>query len=178
MAVNKPTTVLIIFILLTALGIYCTRSLPLNLTPEMEIPYIVVSTTYTNAGPEEVEKSVSRVLESALSSVTGLKKMTSISQSGASLILLELEYGTNLDGATNDIRDKIDLVRNYLPENSKSPIIFRMDPSMIPIMGLVVTGPRTPEELSMLSENVIQPRLEQIDGVASANINGRVNDEH
>ncbi|MCR5699418.1 MAG: efflux RND transporter permease subunit, partial [Treponemataceae bacterium] len=172
MAVNRPTTILIIFILATALGIYCTTSLPLNLTPEMEIPYIVVSTSYTNAGPEEVEKSVSRILESALSSVTGLKKMTSTSQSGASLVLMELEYGTNLDAATNDIRDKIDLVRNYLPDTAGSPIIFRMDPSMIPIMGLVVTGPRTPEELSGFAENIIQPRLEQIDGVASANISG------
>ena len=172
MAVNRPTTVLIIFILATALGIYCTKSLPLNLTPEMEIPYIVVSTSYTNAGPEEVEKSVSRILESVLSSVTGLKKMTSTSQSGSSLVFMELEYGTNLDAATNDIRDKIDLVRNYLPDTAGSPIIFRMDPSMIPIMGLVVTGPRTPEELSGIAENIIQPRLEQIDGVASANISG------
>ena len=172
MAVNRPATVLIIFILLTALGIYCTKSLPLNLTPEMEIPYIVVSTSYTNAGPEEVEKSVTRILESALSSVTGLKKMRSVSQSGASIVLMELEYGTNLDAATNDIRDKIDLVRNYLPDAANSPIIFRMDPSMIPIMGLVVTGPRTPEELSSFAENIIQPRLEQIDGVASANISG------
>ena len=156
MAVNRPTTVLIIFILATALGIYCTKSLPLNLTPEMEIPYIVVSTSYTNAGPEEVEKSVSRILESVLSSVTGLKKMTSTSQSGSSLVFMELEYGTNLDAAADDIRDKIDLVRNYLPDTAGSPIIFRMDPSMIPIMGLVVTGPRTPEELSGIAENIIQ----------------------
>lgn len=171
-AVKKPTTVMIIFILLTALGIYCTKSLPMDLTPEMDIPYIVVSTSYANAGPEEVEKTITRTLESALSSVTGLKKMTSTSQSGASLVIMQFEYGTNLDEAANGIRDKIDLVRNYLPENSKTPIIFRLDPSMMPIMGLVVSGPRTPEELSSYAENIIQPRLEQIDGVASANLSG------
>lgn len=172
LAVKKPTTTLIIFILLAALGIYCTTSLPLDMFPDMDIPYMIVSTSYSNAGPEEVEKSVTRTMESALSSVTGLKKLTSTSQTGSSMIALEFEYGTNLDEAGNNIRDKIDIIRNYLPDEANSPIIFRMDPSMLPIMALVVTGERTPEELSTYVEDVIQPRLEQIDGVASANISG------
>ena len=172
LAVKKPTTTLIIFILLAALGIYCTTSLPLDMFPDMDIPYIIVSTSYSNAGPEEVEKSVTRTMESVLSSVTGLKKMMSTSQTGSSLIMMEFEYGTNLDEAGNDIRDKIDIIRNYLPTDADSPIIFRMDPSMMPIMALIVTGSRTPEELSAYVEDVIQPRLEQIDGVASASISG------
>src|SRR5574344_525083 len=148
LAVKKPTTTLIIFVLLTALGIYCTTSLPLDLYPEMDIPYMAVITSYSNAGPEEVERSVTRTMESSLSSVTGLKKMTSTSSTGQSMVLLEFEYGTNLDTSANDIRDKIDLIRNYLPDDADSPIIFKMDPSMMPIMALVVTGSRTPEELS------------------------------
>lgn len=171
-AVRKPATVLIIFILLTALGIYCTTSLPLDLFPEMDIPYIIVYTSYENAGPEEVERSITRTMESSLSSVTGVKEMTSTSSTGSSMIMLEFEYGTNLDAATNDIRDKIDMVRNYLPDESDTPIIFRMDPSMMPIMGLVVKGSRTPEELSTYVEDIIQPRLESIDGVASATVIG------
>ncbi|MDE5899353.1 MAG: efflux RND transporter permease subunit, partial [Treponemataceae bacterium] len=171
-AVKKPVTTLIIFILLTALGIYCTFSLPLDMYPDMDIPYILVITNYENAGPEEVEKSVTRIMESSLSSVTGLKKMTSTSQMGTSLVIMEFEYGTNLDESTSDIRDKIDLVRNYLPDDADSPIIFRMDPSMMPIMALVVTGERTPEELSSYVEDLIEPRLEQIDGVASVSIAG------
>ena len=172
MSVRKPTTVLIIFILLAALGIYCTSSLPVDLYPDMEIPYMLVSTSYSNAGPEEVEKSVTRTLESALSSVTGLKKLTSTSKTGSSMVAMEFDYGTNLDEAAMNIRDKIDLVRKYLPDDADSPIVFRMDPSMIPIMGLVVTGSRTPEEMSRYVEDIIQPRLEQIDGVASANLAG------
>ena len=86
MAVEKPTTVLIIFAVLTALGIYSTTQLPIDLLPDMEMPYIAISTTYTNAGPEEVERSVTRPLESAVSSVTGLDTMQSISSSGSSLI--------------------------------------------------------------------------------------------
>ena len=154
-SVNKPTTVLIIFILLTLLGIYCAASLPLDLYPDMDIPYIIVYTSYGDAGPEEVEKSVTRTLESSLSGVTGLKKLTSTSQTGASMVVLEFEYGTNLDAATGNIRDKIDLVRNYLPDDSDTPIMFQMDPSMLPIMALIITGSRTPEELSSYVEDII-----------------------
>lgn len=171
-AVKRPTMIMIIFVLLAALGIYCTTQLPLDLYPEMDIPYIIVSTEYSNAGPEEVEKSVTRTLESVLSSVTGLKKLTSKSSTGQSLVIMEFEYGSNLDTATNNIRDKIEIVRNYLPTDSKAPIVFQMDPSMMPIMALVINGQRKPEEISSYVEDVIKPRLEQIDGVASTSISG------
>lgn len=172
LAVSRPTTTLILFVILTALGIYSAAELPIDLLPDMEIPYIAVATTYENAGPEEVERSVTRPLESSLSSVTGLENMQSISSSGSSLIMMEFTYGTNLDAATNEIRDKIDLVRAYLPEDTESPLIVRADPSMMPIMSYVLSGNRTPEELRQYAEDVVQPRLEQVDGVASASIRG------
>ncbi|MCM1320806.1 MAG: efflux RND transporter permease subunit [Bacteroides sp.] len=171
-AVNKPTTILVVFTLLTALSIYCTMNIPIDLYPDIDIPVMIVYTGYSNAGPEEVEKSITRTLESVLSGVTGLKEMTSTSQSGASMVMLEFEYGTNLDTSGNDIRDKIDMIRNYLPDDADTPLIMKLDPSMMPIMTLVITGSRTPEELSKYAEDIIQPRLEQIDGVASAFISG------
>lgn len=171
-AVKRPTMILIIFMLLTALGIYCTVSLPVDMYPEMDIPYILVYTKYSNAGPEEVERSVSRTLESSLSGVSGLKMCKSRSQTGASIIIMEFEYETNLDAASNEIRDKVDMVRNYLPDDSDSPIIFKMDPSMMSIMNIVVTGTRTPEELSSYVDDIIKPRLEQVDGVASVTVVG------
>ena len=170
--VNKPTTTLLIFLVLIGLGIYCTKSLPVDMYPDMDLPYMIVYTTYGNAGPEEIEQSLTRTLESSLSGLSGLKKMQSRSQSGVSLVILQFEFGTNLDAAANDIRDKIDMVRRYLPEDADSPITIRMDPSMMPIMMLAVQGSRTPEELRQFAEDVIQPRLEQLDGVASANVIG------
>ena len=172
MAVKKPTTVLIIFMLLAALGIYCTSTLPVDMYPDMDIPYIIVLTTYSNAGPEEVEKSVTRTLESSLSGVSGLKECTSRSQTGTSLVIMEFDYGTNLDAASNEIRDKIDIVRRFLPDDADTPMILKMDPSMTPVMNLVVTGTRTPEELSSYVEDIIEPRLEQVDGVASVTVVG------
>ncbi len=171
-AVKKPTTTLLIFLVLIALGIYCTLKLPMDMFPNMEIPYMLVMTSYPNAGPEEVEQSVTRIMESSLSGLSGLKSLKSQSSAGQSLIILELDYGANLDSAANEIRDKIDLVRAYLPTNAEAPVTIRADPSMIPMMTLALKGKRTPEELRDYAENIVQPRLEQIDGVASANISG------
>ena len=170
--VNKPTTVLLVFLTLIGLGIYCMKSLPVDMYPDMDLPYMIVYTTYSNAGPEEVEQSVTRTLESSLSGLSGLKKLQSRSQSGMSLVILEFDYGTNLDSAANEVRDKIDLVRSYLPTDAKSPMTIKMDPSMMPIMMISLQGNRTPEELRTYAEDVVQPRLEQLDGVASATVIG------
>ena len=170
--VNKPTTTFLIFLMSVLLGIYCVFKLPVDMYPDMDLPYMIVYTSYTGAGPEEVEQSLTRTMESSLSGLSGLKKIQSRSMSGLSLIILELNYGVNLDAAANEIRDKIDLVRSYLPSDAKSPITIKMDPSMMPIMSLSLRGSRTPEELRTYAEDVVQPRLEQLDGVASANVSG------
>ncbi len=170
--VKKPVTTLLVFIVLVAMGIFCTFNLPVDMYPDMELPYMIVYTTYGNSGPEEVEQSLTRTLESSLSGLSGLKKMQSQSMGGMSLIFMELNYGTNLDAAANEVRDKIDMVRSYLPSDASSPITIKADPSMMPIMMLTLEGKRTPEELRAYAEDVVQPRLEQIDGVASANVVG------
>lgn len=171
-AVNKPVTTLVLFIIAVVLGIYCTFNLSVDMYPNMEIPYMIVYTNYKNAGPEEVEQNLTRTLESSLSGINGLKKMQSQSSTGMSLIILEMNYGTNMDVTANDIRDKIDLVRAYLPSDADTPITMRMDPSMMPIMELAMEGDRSPEELRRYAEDVVKPRLEQIDGIASAYVMG------
>ena len=170
--VNKPVTTLLIFIVVIALGVFCTFNLPVDMYPDMDLPYMIVYTNYSNAGPEEIEQSVTRILESSLSGLSGLKKLQSRSSTGISMVILEFDYGTNLDNAANEIRDKIDLVRSYLPDDADSPITIKLDPSMMPIMVLSMKGNRTPEELRDYAEDVVQPRLEQLDGIASANIMG------
>jgi HAE1 family hydrophobic/amphiphilic exporter-1 len=132
----------------------------------------VVFTSYTGAGPEEVERSVSRVLEAALSGVSSLEKVTSTSSKGSSMVMMEFTYGTDLADASNSVRDALDRVRNYMPSGADTPTIFRFDPSMIPIMGLMVMGNRSPEELRELATDTIVPRIEQTPGVATASVNG------
>ncbi|MDR1420538.1 MAG: efflux RND transporter permease subunit [Treponema sp.] len=171
-AVSRPTTIFIIFALLIGLGIFAMVNLPIDLLPEINPPYLVVYTAYEGAGPEEVERSVTRTLESALSSVSSLEEVTSTSSKGSSMVIMEFTYGTDLADASNSVRDALERVRNYMPTGADTPLIFKFDPSMMPIMGLMVTGSRNPEELRELIEDTIIPRVEQTPGVATASVNG------
>jgi HAE1 family hydrophobic/amphiphilic exporter-1 len=171
-AVSRPTTIFIIFLLLIGLGIFAMVNLPIDLVPEINPPYLVVFTSYSGAGPEEVERSVTRTLEAALSSVSGLENLTSTSSKGSSMVIMEFTYGTDLADASNSLRDALERIRNYLPAGAETPMIFRFDPSMIPIMGLMVMGNRSPEELRELAEDTIVPRIEQTPGVATASVSG------
>ncbi|NLJ47792.1 MAG: efflux RND transporter permease subunit [Treponema sp.] len=170
--VDRPVLISIVFALVAVVGLYTLGDLALDLMPESEMPRLSVSTSYAKASPESVEKSVTAVLESALVNVNGLKKVSSSSSEGSSRITLEFAYGTNLEDATNDIRDKLDRVRNALPDGAGSPRIFRFDPNAMPILRIAVSGKRSSEELKELAEDYIAPRLEQVDGIAQADVTG------
>jgi HAE1 family hydrophobic/amphiphilic exporter-1 len=171
--VSRPTTFFIIFALLIGLGFFALANLPIDLYPEINPPILVVFTSYPGAGPEEVERSISRRLEAVLSGVSGLEKITSSSSKGSSMVLLEFTYGTNMSDASNSLRDSLERVRNYMPTGADTPMIFKFDPSMLPIMGLMVTSDkRTPEELREIAEDSIVPRIEQTPGIATASVNG------
>ncbi|MFP3042353.1 efflux RND transporter permease subunit [Treponema primitia] len=172
LAVGRPTTIFIIFALLLGLGGFALVNMPIDLFPEINPPYLVVYTSYTGAGPEEVERSVTRLLEAALSSVSSLEEITSTSSKGTSMVIMEFTYGTDLADAANSVRDSLERVRRVLPEGAEAPMIFKFDPSMMPIMGLQVTGNRSPEELRQIAEDTIIPRIEQTPGVATASVNG------
>jgi HAE1 family hydrophobic/amphiphilic exporter-1 len=171
-AVSRPTTIFIVFVLLILLGVFAFINLPIDLLPEIEIPYLVVMTTYTGAGPEEVERSVTRVMEARLSNVSGLKEVSSTSSKGSSMVILEFTYGTDLADASNSVRDNLELAKRMIPDAADAPMLFRFDPSMMPIMGLMITGNRSPEDLREIAEDNILPRIEQTPGVATATVMG------
>jgi HAE1 family hydrophobic/amphiphilic exporter-1 len=172
MAVGRPTTIFIIFALLIGLGAFALTSMPIDLVPEINPPYLVVFTSYAGAGPEEVERNVTRTLEAVLSSASGLENLTSTSSKGSSMVILEFTYGTDLADASNSVRDALERVRNFMPTGADTPMIIKMDPSMMPIMGLQITGNRSAEELRQIAEDIIIPRIEQTPGVATASVNG------
>ena len=170
--VSRPTTIFIAFALLFGLGVFATLNLPIDLYPEIEPPILVVYTSYSGAGPEEVERMVTRPLEGTLSNVSSLEKLSSTSSKGSSMVMLTFTYGTDMADAANSVRDNLELVKRFLPDGADTPLIFKFDPSMIPIMGLMVTGNRTPEELREIAENTILPRIEQVPGVAMGSVSG------
>lgn len=171
-AVEHPVLTLIVFFLLGIMGIFTLSNVAIDLFPDTDIPMIVVMTEYENAGPESVEKSVTEVLESALVSVSDLDTMTSTSSEGSSMIMLEFNYGTDLDVATNDIRDKIDRVERRLPDDVENPSIMKMDASSMPIMRVAVRGNRSSNELKEIADDMIADQLEQTAGVAEATVSG------
>ena len=170
--VNRPTTVLIIFLLLIGLGFFAFINLHIDLYPEINPPYLVVVTVYTGASPEEIERTLIRPQEAALSTVSSLEKVTSTSSKGMGMVIMQFTYGTDLADASNSVRDALERIRTYRPAGADSPMIFKFDPSMIPIMALTVRGNRSQEELREIAENTIVPRIEQTPGVATASING------
>ena len=170
--VNRPTTLLIIFILFIGLGIYASLDLAIDLFPEINPPVLLVFDNYSGAGPEEVENTLTRPLESALSNVSNVETITSTTTEGACQIIIEFTWGTDMSEASNEVRDKLEFIKPYLPANAESPQIFKFDPSMIPVLNLMVAGTRSPEELRQIAEDFIQPRLEQVEGVAMASVMG------
>ncbi|WP_191018142.1 efflux RND transporter permease subunit [Treponema zioleckii] len=169
---EHPVLTACAFGLIVVVALFTVGNIKIDLMPDMTMPVAMVSTTYNNAGPESVEKSVTEVLESGLVSVSNLKSMTSTSSEGSSVIKLEFNYGTDIDVAVNNIRDKLDRVKGSLPDDCDSPQIFQFDSSSMPVMTLAVNGNRTAEELRKIADDQIADRLEQAPGVASASVSG------
>lgn len=169
---DHPVLTLIVFVLLAITGLFTTKNIALSLMPDVENPYVSVSTTYSNAGPESVEKTITKPIEGALISVSNLKKLTSTSSEGRSRVSLEFNYGTDLDQAVNDIRDKLSRVQRSLPDDAGSPTIFRMQADSSPIMRIAVKGNRSNDDLKQIAEDSIIDMLEQTDGVAEAAVSG------
>ena len=125
--VSRPVTIVIIFALIVCVAAVMVPNIAIELFPDVDMPTILVMTQYTGAGPEEVEESVTKVLEGQLSGVSGITDMTSQSSEGYSLITLEFRWESDLDVATNNIRDKLEMAKNMLPENAENPQIFKYD---------------------------------------------------
>ena len=169
---EHPVLVLIVFALLAAVSLYKKKNVALGLFPDIDSPYVMVSATYANAGPESVEKTVTEILEGALISVNGLKNLYSTSTESGSSIQLEFNYGIDIESAVNDIRDKLGRVQRQLPDAVNSPTIFRFNGDSKPIMRIAVRGNRSLSDIKEIAEDTISDIFEQADGVAEASVMG------
>ena len=169
---DHPILVLIIFVLLGLLGVFTLSNIAIALFPEVENPIVNIMTTYSNAGPESVESTITKPIESAVVSVNGLKNMTSTSSEGSSMVQLEFDYGTDMEATVNDIRDKLDRVSRALPSAASSPTIMRFSSDSMPIMRILVRGNRSVDDIKQIAESQIVDILEQANGVAEASVTG------
>lgn len=172
---HKVTTIMA-YVLIVVFGIMGFTSLPLALLPDIELPMAVVYTTYSNAGPQEVENMVTKTIESACASVSGMDEIQSISSEGSSMVMVTFADGTDMDEAMVDLRDRIDRVKGFLPEDADAPMTMTIDVDAMPVVTVGLKGADL-AELQAIAEDDIQPALERIDGVASVDIAGGYENE-
>lgn len=171
-SVRRPVTVMMVMLAIIILGLVSFGRLSIDLLPRMNLPYAVVVTNYPGAGPREVEQMVSKPLEQAVGSVENVKDILSTSQAGTSMVMVGFDWGTDMDFATLQMREKIDLYKSYLPTDVKSPMVMKADVSMMPAVIYGVTGDQDLATLKRTLDEVVKPRLERLDGVASVAVQG------
>ncbi|MFA5115267.1 MAG: efflux RND transporter permease subunit [Candidatus Omnitrophota bacterium] len=173
--VKKPVTNMMIFSAIIILALYSLTRLNIDSMPEIEPPAISVISTYEGASPEDVETKVSEPLENQLATTPGLEKITSRSLEGLSVVTLKFIWGTNLDEASNDIRDRIDLAKRYLPDipdEMDNPYIFKFNTAMMPIIYLGITADQSYPELYDMIDKRVGDVLRQIPGVGTVQLHG------
>lgn len=171
-AVKRPIMTALCFVAVVVFGIFSYTKLPIDQLPDIESNTIMVFTYYTGASASDIENNVTRPLESTLNSCSYIKHITSKSSENVSVITLEFEYGHDIDDLTNDVRDKLNMISMQLPDDAQTPILFKFDTSMLPIMMLSVTADESqPALYKILDENVANP-LARIPGVGTVSIAG------
>ncbi len=169
-AVNRKVTTAMLAMILVVLGMLSFTRLGLDFFPDLEFPTVSVITTYTGVSSEDIENTITRPLEQVINSVSRVKKVTSQTSEGFSLIMVEFEWGTNLDFAAQDIRDQIGLYRNFIPEDASDPLTVKFNMSQWPVVFWGIISDMPTSELKDLIEDEVAMRLERIDGVASAQV--------
>ena len=169
LALRNPVLILMMSLMTIVLGWVSLQRLPVDLFPAIDVPNVRIAVFYTGAGPEDVEKSITMPIERAVSAAPGIDRVESTSKQGMSLVTAWFQYGTNLDNAQFEVQQRIGQIMNTLPPGVAQPLILKFDITNIPVVQMVVMSDELDEKrLADLAENVIQPQIERLPGVASA----------
>lgn len=171
-SVDRPVTIVMIVLAMLVLGMFSLHFLSVDLLPEITNPAITVMASYTGAGPQEVEQDVTKVLEAAVGTISNVEKVTSASQTGSSQVQLQFAWGTNMDTALADVRARLELYKRRLPDAVDNVSVYKFDTSMMPIMNIAIGGSRDQAALKKMIDDVIQPAVERVEGVAAVSVSG------
>ncbi|MDR2400938.1 MAG: efflux RND transporter permease subunit [Deferribacteraceae bacterium] len=171
-AIVRPTAVAVLFIILVVFGIFSSTALKQELVPRITLPYILVSAVYPGANATEVETSVTKKLEDAVSSLEGIKNINSRSQENLAIIFIEFQHGTDTTYALINANQKISAIKRTLPDTLEEPSVSSFNMNDMPVINLGVTSLLSSVETRDLVKNEIQPLIENIPGVASVTLNG------
>jgi len=176
-SVRRPVLTVMVSLIVIIVGGVSLSRLSIDLMPDITYPTLSISTEYENASPEEVEELITRPVEEAMSAVPGVEEVTSVSAEGRSSVRVTFTWGTDLDAAANDIRDRLDRVIPRLPEDAERPRLRKFDLASFPILILGVSSNLDPIQIRRIIDNQVKNRIERIPGVASLDIRGGLNRE-
>ena len=171
-AVNNPITTILIFVAISIFGIFSLVKLPIDFFPHIETTNIMVITAYPGASAIDIEENVTRPLENSLNSVEDLKHISSVSKENISIVNLEFEYGTDVDAATANIRDKLDIATKILPDDVDKPIIFKFSTEEMPIMLMSIKANESWSGLYKIIDEQVTTPLARVSGVGSVSVSG------
>lgn len=166
-SIRRPLAISMVFLAIIIFGFISVTNLPVDLFPNITFPMMIVLTSYPGAGPEEIETQITEPLEKMLGTVNNIKKVTSSTSENISNIFLEFEWGTNLDAASNDVRDRMGFLLPYFPDEADYPLIFKFDVSQQPVVMYNISGDIDPLELDQIADDIAD-RLQRVGGVAAS----------
>lgn len=172
-SVRKPYTVLVAVILAIVLGVVSFTRMSTDLLPNISLPYVIVMTTYPGASPETVEMVVTKPVEASMATVSNIEGISSVSSENYSTVILEFAQSTDMNAASLEIRENLDQIKSYWDDSVGNPIIMKLNPDMLPIMIAAVGNTNmTDAQVSEMTQSIVIPELESIEGVASASATG------
>ncbi|MGH9464629.1 MAG: efflux RND transporter permease subunit, partial [Thermoanaerobaculia bacterium] len=174
-SLKRRVTISMLCVAVVLFGLVSFGRLPINLLPDLSYPSLTVETKLAGAAPAEVETLVSRPIEEVVGVVAGVRRLTSVSRPGLSQVTLEFEWGRDMDFASLDVREKLDLVQ--LPREADDPLVLRFDPANDPVLRLYLTGGESLYQLRYVGEEVLKKDLESTEGVAAIKVNGGYEEE-
>ena len=171
-AVKNPVGTSLIFIGIVLIGIMFYRQLPVDLLPEIDVNMVSVMTAYPGAGAEDVETNVTRPLEDVLNSTENIKEITSTSKDNISVIMLEFNWGSDMNNIMNDVRDKIELISSSLPDGASDPMLLKFSTDMLPVIVLSATANESANALYKILDDQIATPLNRVPGVGTVSVSG------
>ena len=171
-AVNNPVTTALVFIALAIFGIFSLINISLDRFPKFDANVVMVMSSYPGASAEDIETNLTKVLENSLNGVSDLKNLSSTSKENISLITLEFIEGVDIDVATNDVRDKLDMVNSVLPDGASLPVIFKFSADDMPIMIMAATADESLQALEKILDDKVATPLARVSGVGTVSVAG------
>ena len=171
-AVNNPVTTALIFVAMAIFGIFSLINISLDRFPKFDANVVMVMSSYPGASAEDIETNLTKILENSLNGVSDLKDMTSTSKENMALITLEFVEGVDIDVATNDVRDKLDMVNSVLPDGASLPVIFKFSADDMPIMIMAATADQSYQALEKILDEKVATPLARVSGVGTVSIAG------